>query len=62
MFLVTFEISGWEDYSYWKTQDRKTLKKIDSIIKNNQRIIQNSVRRNWQTRTAQGQFYRFLVP
>lgn len=32
MFLITFEYSGWEDYSYWKTQDRKTLKKIDTII------------------------------
>jgi toxin YoeB len=33
MYVVAFQISGWEDYSYWKTQDRKTLKKIDSIIK-----------------------------
>jgi toxin YoeB len=33
MFFVVFEYSGWDDYSYWKTQDRKTLKKIDTIIK-----------------------------
>ena len=24
---------GWEDYCYWQTQDKKTLKKINNLIK-----------------------------
>ena len=24
---------AWEDYLYWQTQDKKTLKKINSLIK-----------------------------
>ena len=24
---------AWEDYIYWKTQDKKTLKKINDLIK-----------------------------
>ena len=28
----TFTEKGWEHYLYWQTQDRKTLKKINSII------------------------------
>lgn len=26
----TFTINGFQDYLYWQTQDRKTLKKINS--------------------------------
>lgn len=28
---------AWEDYLYWQTQDRKTLKKINSLIKDIER-------------------------
>jgi toxin YoeB len=28
-----FTGNGWEDYLYWQTQDKKTLKKINSLIK-----------------------------
>ncbi len=28
----TFTEKGWEHYLYWQTQDRKTLKKINSLI------------------------------
>lgn len=24
---------GWDDYIYWQTEDRRTLKKINSLIK-----------------------------
>ena len=30
--LISFDKSGWEDYCYWKSQDKKTVKKIDSLI------------------------------
>jgi len=30
--LLTWTASGWEDYLYWQTQDRKTLKRINLLI------------------------------
>ena len=29
---VAFDPNGWEDYVYWQTQDRKTLKRINVLI------------------------------
>ncbi len=29
---LVFDASGWEDYIYWQTQDRKTLKRINQLI------------------------------
>jgi toxin YoeB len=29
---LAFDRSGWEDYVYWQTQDRKTLKRINQLI------------------------------
>lgn len=28
-----FTENGWIDYEYWQTQDRKTLKRINSLLK-----------------------------
>ncbi|MEG1603353.1 MAG: Txe/YoeB family addiction module toxin [Cloacibacillus sp.] len=28
----TWSDEAWEDYVYWQTQDRKTLKKINSLL------------------------------
>ena len=30
---LSFKDSGWEDYLYWQTQDKKTLKRIHNLIK-----------------------------
>lgn len=30
--LPTWTTTGWEDYLYWQTQDRKTLKRINTLI------------------------------
>ena len=30
---LSFTIKGWEDYIYWQTEDKKTLKKINQLIK-----------------------------
>jgi toxin YoeB len=30
--LISFEKQGLEDYFYWQTQDKKTLKKLNAII------------------------------
>jgi toxin YoeB len=32
MLQISFKIDGWVDYLYWQSQDRKTLKKINSLI------------------------------
>ena len=32
-----FQGDGWSDYLYWQSQDRKTLKRINELIKDIQR-------------------------
>ncbi|WP_439690438.1 Txe/YoeB family addiction module toxin [Curtobacterium sp. SP.BCp] len=29
---LTWTAEGWDDYVYWQTQDRKTLRRINSLI------------------------------
>ncbi len=33
----TFTENGWKDYVFWETEDRKTLKRINSLIKDIER-------------------------
>lgn len=37
MGKLTFTDDGWEDYLYWQTQDRKTLAKLNALLKEIQR-------------------------
>jgi toxin YoeB len=30
--IIAFDPHGWEDYLYWQTQDRKTLKRINQLL------------------------------
>ena len=32
MHKVTFTLDAWEDYLYWQTHDKKTLKKINALL------------------------------
>ena len=32
MMNKVFTQNGWEDYVYWETEDKKTLKKINALI------------------------------
>jgi toxin YoeB len=34
---IVFSKNAWEDYTSWQTEDKKTLKKINSLIKDIQR-------------------------
>ena len=34
---LLWEDRAWDDYLYWQTQDKKALKKINSLIKDIQR-------------------------
>ena len=36
MKLVWFD-EAWDDYVYWQTQDRKTIKRINELIKDTKR-------------------------
>lgn len=36
---LLWEDRAWDDYLYWQTQDKKTLKRINSLIKDIQRNI-----------------------
>lgn len=33
MINITFRPQAWEDYQYWQKQDKKTLKRINRLIK-----------------------------
>lgn len=30
---IEWDVDAWDDYMYWHTQDKKTLKRINSLIK-----------------------------
>lgn len=34
---MIFSESGWKDYLYWQTQDKKTLKRINQILQDIER-------------------------
>ena len=34
---LVFDPNGWEDYLYWQTEDRKTLRKINTLLKDIER-------------------------
>lgn len=29
---IAWTLAAWEDYQYWQSQDRKTLKRINSLV------------------------------
>lgn len=37
---LTFSPDGWSDYLYWQTEDKKTLKKINQLLKD---ILRNGL-------------------
>ena len=30
---IQWDIDAWDDYTYWQTQDKKTLKRINQLVK-----------------------------
>lgn len=36
---LLWEDRAWEDYLYWQTQDKKTLKRINALLKDMQRSV-----------------------
>lgn len=43
MMNKVFADTGWQDYLYWQTEDRKTLKKINQLINDIARIGNNGI-------------------
>ena len=41
--LKVWSEEAWEDYLYWQTQDKKTLKRINQLIKDIERNGYNSI-------------------
>lgn len=37
MSNIKFDETGWADYLYWQMEDRKTLKKVNALIKDIER-------------------------
>ena len=33
LLRLTWTLAAWEDYEYWQSQDKKTLKRINALIK-----------------------------
>lgn len=40
---ILWEEKAWEQYCYWQTQDKKTVKRINTIIKDIQRDTLNGI-------------------
>lgn len=43
MSKLIFSENAWDDYIYWQTQDKKTLKKINALLKDIQRDAFNGI-------------------
>ena len=43
MIKISFHQQGWDDYEYWQTQDKKTLKKINKLIRDIKRDPFNGI-------------------
>lgn len=42
--IKAFSDAAWEDYTYWETQDRKTLKRILKLIEDSARCLNRGSR------------------
>ncbi len=40
---LLWEERAWDDYCYWQTQDKKTLKRINTVIKDIQRNVYEGI-------------------
>ena len=40
---LLWEENAWQEYLYWQTQDKKTLKRLNNIIKDIQRDCYNGI-------------------
>lgn len=43
MMIKSWSDDAWDDYLYWQTQDKRTLKKINNLIKDIERDPLNGI-------------------
>ena len=43
MSKFLFTEDAWEDYLYWQTQDKKTLKRINQLLQDIERNVYNGI-------------------
>ena len=43
MIKTSFHEQAWEDYEYWQTQDKKTLRRINKLIQDIERNGYNGI-------------------
>ena len=41
--ILLWDERAWDEYLYWQTQDRKTMKRINALIKDIQRDLYNGI-------------------
>lgn len=50
---IDFQERGWNDYMYWQTQDKKTLKKLNELIRD---ILRNGYEGIGKPEPLKGEF------
>lgn len=40
---ILWDEQAWEDYCFWQNQDKKTLKRINNLIKDSQRNVYEGI-------------------
>ncbi len=68
---ISFTTSGWEDYLYWKQQNKQVLKKINRLVKDCQRnpftgigkpeLLRNDLSGAWSRRITEEHRLVYLV-
>ena len=53
MSKITFSEEAWKDYLYWQMQDRKTLKKINELLKDIPEGLRGDLSGKWSRRINQ---------
>ena len=48
---IYFTETGWKDYIYWESQDKKTLKQINKLIADIERNVYNGIGKPEQLRS-----------
>ena len=59
---LLWEDRAWSDYLYWQTQDKKTLKKINNLLKDIDRNGYNSIGKPEPLRGNLTGFYSVAIP
>jgi toxin YoeB len=58
MSRLIFSERAWKEYLYWQTQDKKTLKRINSLLKDIERNGNNGIGKPESLKYESGQWSR----